>query len=172
MALREIKKLMKNGDFAKADAELKAIVECEPGNVQAKLLYGTCRLLLGDEDTFRKIHDEVEPRISFEKDVEVISAWRKYSRLLKCLLAGALVLGATATVTCYLVKDFQRTMETHHNFATTPEFERSCYSLYAGPPEYRLKKDPAEAKRFGVEAIPPEYRLKKDPAEEDYATIQ
>ena len=77
MALREIKKLMKNGDFAKADAELKAIVECESRNVQAKLLYGTCRLLLGDEDTFRKIHDEVEPRISFEKDVEVVSAWRK-----------------------------------------------------------------------------------------------
>ena len=142
MALREIKKLMKNGDFAKADAELKAIVECEPGNVQAKLLYGTCRLLLGDEDTFRKIHDEVEPRISFEKDVEVISAWRKYSRLLKCLLAGALVLGATAT--CYLVKDFQRTTETLHNFATTPKFERSRYALYACPPKYRLKKDPAE----------------------------
>ena len=164
MKLEEIKELMKNGDFAKADAELKAIVECEPGNVQAKLLYGTCRLLLGDEDTFRKIHDEVEPRISFEKDAEVISAWRKYSRLLKCLLAGALVLGATATVTCYLVNDFQRTMETLHNAAKPSKLERSRNEqLYACPPEYRLKKDPAEAKRF---------RLIKDPAEEDYATIQ
>ncbi len=159
MALREIKKLMKNGDFAKADAELKAIVECEPGNVQAKLLYGTCRLLFGDEDTFRKIHDEVEPLISFEKDVEVISAWRKYSRLLKCLLAGALVLGATATATCYLVNNFQRTMKTLHN-VNPPELESSrdrTLALYACPPEYRLKK---------------EFRLKKDPAEEDYATIQ
>ena len=134
MALREIKKLMKNGDFAKADAELKAIVECEPGNVQAKLLYGTCRLLLGDEDTFRKIHDEVEPRISFEKDAEVISAWRKYSRLLKYLLAGALVLGAAATATCYLGEKFKGPLAALH---------KALYgsgSLYAGPPEHRLEK--------------------------------
>ena len=158
MKLEEIKELMKNGDFAKADAELKAIVECEPGNVQAKLLYGTCRLLLGDEDTFRKIHDEVEPRISFEKDVEVISAWRKYSRLLKCLLAGALVLGATATVTCYLVNDFQGPMETLHNVL-----------YYVNPPKLESSRDRF---RDTLYACPPEYRLKKDPAEEDYATIQ
>lgn len=130
MKLEEIKELMKNGDFAKADAELKAIVECEPGNAQAKLLYGTCRLLLGDEDTFRKIHDEVEPRISFEKDAEVISAWRKYSRLLKYLLAGALVLGAAATATCYLGEKFKGPLAALHK----------ARSLYAGPPEHRLEK--------------------------------
>ena len=92
MTLDEIKELVNNGNLASADAELKTLVELEPENIQAKLLYGTCRLLLGDENVFRKIHDEVRPRMAFEKDVTIVLAWRKYLQWLRYLLVGALML--------------------------------------------------------------------------------
>ena len=61
MKLDEIKNLIENGDIVKADAELKAIVGREPDNTQAKLLYGTCRLLLGDENvSFERITQSKE----------------------------------------------------------------------------------------------------------------
>jgi len=36
-------------------AALKELLAAEPDNLQAKMLYGTCRQLLGDEETFRRI---------------------------------------------------------------------------------------------------------------------
>lgn len=59
MTLDEIKKMMAADEIAKADEALKELLAAEPNNLQAKMLYGTCRQLLGDEDTFRRIHDEL-----------------------------------------------------------------------------------------------------------------
>ena len=55
----EIKQLMAEGETAQADTALKELLAAEPNNLQAKMLYGTCRRLLGDEKTFRRIHDEL-----------------------------------------------------------------------------------------------------------------
>ena len=126
MKLDEIKNLIENGDIVKADAELKAIVGREPDNTQAKLLYGTCRLLLGDENVFRKIHDEVEPRMVFEKDRVTISVWKKYSALWKSLLVGCLVIGSAMYGVAYL----GRTIVGQTNAAAM------AVSAYAGP-QYR-----------------------------------
>ena len=115
MTLDEIKELVNNGNLASADAELKTLVELEPENIQAKLLYGTCRLLLGDENVFRKIHDEVRPRMAFEKDVTIVLAWRKYLQWLRYLLVGALMLEGGCV-----------------------SREEMPVCLYAGPPENRL----------------------------------
>lgn len=120
MTLDEIKELVNNGNLASADAELKTLVELEPENIQAKLLYGTCRLLLGDENVFRKIHDEVRPRMAFEKDVTIVLAWRKYLQWLRYLLVGALMLEGGCASKNWL------------------ECEEVTLCLYAGPPQNRL----------------------------------
>ena len=124
MTLNEIKMLIKNGDIIKASAELETIVKREPDNIQAKLLYGTCQLLLGDENVFRKIHDEVEPRMVFEKDRVTISVWKKYSALWKSLLVGCLVIGSAMYGVAYL----GRTIVGQTNVAA------QAVTAYAGPP--------------------------------------
>lgn len=57
----EIKQLMAAGETAEADAALKELLAKRPNNFQVKMLYGTCRQLLGDEATFKRIHDELAP---------------------------------------------------------------------------------------------------------------
>ena len=47
MTLDEIKQLMAVGETAQADEALKELLAAEPNNLQAKMLYGTCRQLLG-----------------------------------------------------------------------------------------------------------------------------
>lgn len=61
--LDEIKQMMAAGDTAQADEALKELLAKEPANLQAKMLYGTCRQLLGDEETFKRIHDELMPKM-------------------------------------------------------------------------------------------------------------
>jgi radical SAM protein with 4Fe4S-binding SPASM domain len=85
MSLYEIKHMMAVGETAQADEALKALLEAEPDNLQAKMLYGICRQLLGDEETFRRIHDELAPAMEkpneTETPPEVASLWRKYHAL-------------------------------------------------------------------------------------------
>ncbi len=47
-ALEEIKQMMAAGETVQADEALKELLEKEQNNLQAKMLYGTCRQLLGD----------------------------------------------------------------------------------------------------------------------------
>ena len=49
MTLDEIKQLMAAGETAQAEEALKELLANEPDNLQAKMLYGTCRQLLGGE---------------------------------------------------------------------------------------------------------------------------
>ena len=56
-ALDEIKKMMSSGDTARAAEALKELLAKEPQNLQAKMLYGTCCQLLGDEETFKRIRE-------------------------------------------------------------------------------------------------------------------
>ena len=64
-ALDEIKQMMAAGDTAKAAEALKELLAKEPRNLQAKMLYGTCCQLLGDEETFKRIHDELAPEMKY-----------------------------------------------------------------------------------------------------------
>ena len=45
--LDEIKQMMSAGDTAEADEALKKLLASESENLEAKMLYGTCRQLLG-----------------------------------------------------------------------------------------------------------------------------
>ena len=80
--LDEIKQLMVADETAQADEALKELLAAEPNNLQAKMLYGTCRQLLGDEETFKRIHDELVPELenmpSQAVDAEM---WLQYKTL-------------------------------------------------------------------------------------------
>ena len=94
--LGEIKQMMAAGDTAKAAEALKELLAKEPENLQAKMLYGTCCQLLGDEDTFKRIHGELAPEMEKQEKVapqsEMVSLWKKYHALWMTLIFGGLVL--------------------------------------------------------------------------------
>jgi len=74
--------LLKNGDYVKAESELKKFMTLEPEDRDAKMLYGTCRMLQGDTETAKRIHDELEPFYSNSDDIPKSekSFWQKYHR--------------------------------------------------------------------------------------------
>ena len=78
--LDEIKQTMAGGDTAKAAEALKEVLAKEPTNLQAKMLYGTCCQLLGDEETFSRIHDELAHMMIEQKNKSQsinIKEWKK-----------------------------------------------------------------------------------------------
>ena len=136
--LNEIKQMMVAGETAKADASLKELLAAEPENLQVKMLYGACRQLLGDEETFKRIHDELAPEMEKLADDpttadtivlrETISLWRKYHALWMTLIIGGLVLaGGIAAVGYYGKKICEETM-----------------SAYAGPAYFEKDKNSSE----------------------------
>ena len=133
--LDEIKKMMAAGDTAQADEALKELLANEPDNLQAKMLYGTCRQLLGDEETFRRIHDEVEPEMATKEmlfpENETVSLWKRYHALWMSLIVGGLVLAGVGAVTL-----FGESIKILFGASTTP----ARGSLYGGPEQIELRR--------------------------------
>ena len=151
--LDEIKKTMSSGDTDKAAESLKELLAKEPGNLQAKMLYGTCCQLLGDEETFSRIHDELAPVMEkFEKSepqAETVSLWRKYHALWMSLIVGGLVLAGLTGAAWYFGNDIKGQFATLYGGPEqVPRYIRSEDShvrfveqLYAGPPRSGLEVD-------------------------------
>lgn len=113
MSIDEIKNRLRSGDVTGAEAAAQELLAAEPDNVQALMLYGTCRQLQGDEATFRRIHDELAPKMTTVADSETQGLWRKYHVLWLLLIIGGLCAIAVF----------------------------SCTQLYAGPRYSELKKE-------------------------------
>ena len=128
-SLDEIKKLMALDKVFQAEAALKEVLQREPDNLQAKMLYGLCRQLSGDEEAFKRIYNEVAPKMEQasqpEQPPETVSLWKKYRTLWKSLIVGGLVLAGTAVAVVY----FGRTAN-HQIESATP----AMAGLYGGPP--------------------------------------
>ena len=144
----EIKQMMVAGDAAKAAEALKELLAKEPDNLQAKMLYGTCRQLLGDEETFRHIHDELAPEMSKHVGdppttdttvhTEILSFWTKYHALWMTLIIGGLVLaGGIAVVRYYVRMIYGQTLATPKPICSDPV----CRDPRTDP-EWRNKYDP------------------------------
>ena len=141
--LGEIKQLMASGETAKADASLKELLAKEPKNLQAKMLYGACRQLLGDEETFKRIHDELAPEMEKLADDpttadtivprETISLWRKYHALWMTLIIGGLVLAGGMVAAGYYRKVICETSPATHGM------------LYGGPRYFEANKNSSES---------------------------
>ena len=107
--LDEIKQMMSAGETAEAEGALKELLVSEPENLEAKMLYGTCRQLLGDEETFKRIHDEIMMKLENEDETELqpgtVSLWKKYHALWMTLIYyGALILAGAVVVNMYMKK--------------------------------------------------------------------
>lgn len=100
MKIEGIKNLLKSGDVAGAEAAAQELLAAEPDNVQAMMLCGICRQLQGDEATFRRIHDELEPRMAKVEDAKMLLLWQKYHALKMILIAGGLALAGLAVSGC------------------------------------------------------------------------
>ena len=119
--LDEIRLMMAAGNTAQADEALKELLANEPDNLQAKMLYGTCRQLLGDEETFKRIHDElapvVEKPVKDEPKVKTVSLWKKYHVLWISLIVGGLILAGVCAGFCLMMirpaSDFVNVVNVH-----------------------------------------------------------
>ena len=60
---KAVKNLVSKGEISRATEMLKEFTSKEPNNSLAKMLYGSCCLLLGDEGTFRVVYDELVPEM-------------------------------------------------------------------------------------------------------------
>lgn len=97
MTLEEIRNLMKTGDVVKAKTELEAYLKTSPKDNKAKLLYGTCCRLTGDQRTFIRIDDEVGKDETFKQT----SIYRKYHALRLAACAAALVFATLPPTSAY-----------------------------------------------------------------------
>ncbi len=143
--LATVKGLMEAGEPAKAEALCWQGLEQFPGNSELKMYYGLCRQLQGDEETFRKIHDELAPRMAagnHQPDAPAQTLWRKYHWLWLSLIVGALVLGAGAAGLPVFVDAIRNKLDMMIN----------TRQLYAGPASYDLYAGPEYSNRTAEEA--------------------
>lgn len=100
MKIEEIRNLMKSSDIAGAEAAAQELLMAESDNIQAAILYGSCRQLQGDEVTFRRIHDELAPKMESVRDENTLLLWRRYHALKVALMVGGLALTGMAVSGC------------------------------------------------------------------------
>ena len=115
--------LLKNGEYAEAENLLVLYMKDNPDDWDAKLFYGTCRMMQGDADTAKLIHQQAQGYFESGKDIpaEQKSFWDKYKKLIFYGLVGtALVLVGVASC--------GKAIEEHFEAITTP------VAKYAGPP--------------------------------------
>ena len=154
--LYEIKQMMAAGDTAQADEALKELLANEPDNIQAKILYGTCRQLLGDEETFKRIHDELaqvmENLLKEDPKAETVSLWKKYQRLWEYLIVAGLIIAGVGTVAWFLGKDIQNMFGVSGSAVVGERVDALYggpkYQLYGGPPRAELIQAEEHDKRF------------------------
>lgn len=129
--MKKAKQLMKSGDVRGAAEELKAILAARPDDAEALMLFGTCCHLLGDDETFKKIHDRLAPQMATVSDRGTRSLWRRYHRLWMSLIAGGLVLAGLGATVLY----FGRTANRQVNAAT------NAMAAYGGTKYYGPEKE-------------------------------
>ena len=81
--LEALKPLLKSGEYEKAAEALKEYRTEFPDDWDGKLMEGIIAQLQGDEETFRRIHDEAQAVIDGHgkeaRQIKASSLWKKYS---------------------------------------------------------------------------------------------
>lgn len=139
--------LLKKGEYAEADKLLVAYMKESPKDLDAKMLYGTCRMMQGDSSTAKQIHDEVENQISESNDISETQKtfWQKYKKLIIYGAIGtALVYGGYKVYEDEITQFFGVSASTNDPVSTStydPDDPRlSIRDLYAGPEYYHKKR--------------------------------
>lgn len=155
MTVEDIKSLMKSGDIAGAESAAHELLTADPDNVQAMMLYGTCRQLQGDEATFRDTYVTVKAALDaneVELDTATAEEWKLYEMLHRNLdlpellrkgdqshsvlkteyVVLALLIAVAVGVAVYL---FGKGVAEQMNVASQALYGgRPAEALYAGPP--------------------------------------
>ena len=103
--LEALKPLLKAGDYDKAAEALKSYREEFPDDWDGKLMEGIVAKLRGDEETFHRIHDEVQAVIDGHGNdaaqIKASSLWKKYHKtwdnLMKTVIIWLVMAGVTVT---------------------------------------------------------------------------
>ena len=136
--------LLKKGEYAEADKLLVAYMKESPKDLDAKMLYGTCRMMQGDSSTAKQIHDEVEPQISESNDISETQKtfWQKYKKLIIYGAIGtALVYGGYKVYEDEISQFFGVSASTNDPVSTsTYDPDDPRLFLYAGPEYYHKKR--------------------------------
>ncbi len=77
---KRLEKMLKNGDCFEVEKILSEQLITTPDDWEAKLLYGTCKMMQGDVETAKQIHDEAEKHYNSAKNIPAKEKtfWQKY----------------------------------------------------------------------------------------------
>ena len=139
---KSFESLLKNGEYAEAEKLLVPYMKDNPDDWDAKLLYGTCRMMQGDTETAKLIHQQGEKYFESGKDIpaEQKSFWDKYEKLIFYGLVG------TALVLVGVASCGKAIEEEHFEAITTsgvtydPQIRK-----YAGPMRPEMERHPENA---------------------------
>ena len=136
---KSFEKMLKDGNYAEAESLLKNAMELEPGNWEAKMLYGTCRLLQGDTEAAKRIHDELEPHFSADLDLPEAERtfWQKYHNWIIYGTAATLVAVLGAAV--YFGESISAVLYSLRSPDKSPGESWRGLNLYAAPKYYRYR---------------------------------
>lgn len=144
--------LLKNGEYAEAEKLLVPYMKENPDDWDAKLLYGTCRMMQGDAETAKLVHQQAQGHFECGRDIpeEQKSFWDKYKKLIFYGAIGtALVLAGGA----YLGKQMQDVFEVLS----------SAMAAYAGPQQPPLVRVVDQHKYAGSEYYQAKYAGPQQP---------
>ena len=132
--------MLKDGNYAETETLLKNAMELEPGSWEAKMLYGTCRLLQGDTETAKRIHDELEPHFSADLDLPEAERtfWQKYHNWIIYGTAATLVAVLGAAV--YFGESISAALYSLRYSLRSPEERWDATCKYFGPEYYRYRR--------------------------------
>ena len=131
--------LLKNGKYAEAEKLLILYMKENPEDYDAKLLYGTCRMMQGDSETAKLIHQQAQMYFESGKEIpeEQKSFWDKYKKLIFYGAIGtALVLAGGAC--------FGKQMQDIFGALKSAVVDEPTYALYAGPEYYKKEQEKPE----------------------------
>jgi len=133
-SLEYFKSLMNDGKYDEAEQKLRQIMEASPDDWKARMLFGTCRKLQGDEDTARKILDEAEKHYNSTENIpeKEKSFFKKYRAL---IIAGAAVALVAAGYVSY-IKLKQEILQEFFRVGF-PDVDHQQNLLYGGPDYYK-----------------------------------
>ena len=142
--------LIKDGEYAEAEKLLVEFMQDNPDDWDAKLLYGTCRMMQGDSKTAQEIQQQAQAYFeSGKNDIteEQKSFWKRYKELIIYGAIGAALIIAVAGAGAALAKyaelesfPLAKYAEYHQRKYAGPVYSQKKYARpdfiqtkYAGP---------------------------------------
>ena len=137
--LKSFESMLKKGNYAEIEPLLKEIAALNPEDWEAKMLYGTCRLLQGDTETAKQIHDDLDPHFSTDLDLPEAKRtfWQKYHNWIIYGTAATLVAVLGAAV--YFGESISAALYSLRSPDKSPGESWRNHTKYAAPEYFRYR---------------------------------